>query len=104
MESWEPSEVGQRGVNAGDVGAVVRDAAMKPGWTLIWTLIDPVSCVSCVSSWYWVTAAETYETFHWESGMRYQRDARPAPRKPWSPLGCRFALSRRTQLPLGCTV
>lgn len=42
------------------------------GWTLIWTLIPPVSCVSCVSSWYSVNAAETHETIHWESGMRYQ--------------------------------
>ena len=38
-------------------------------WTLIWTLIDPVSCVS---SWYWVNAGETDETVHKESGMRYQ--------------------------------
>ena len=28
--------------------------------------------VSCVSSWYWVNAAETHQTFHRESGMRYQ--------------------------------
>jgi len=34
--------------------------------------MGPVSCVSCVSSWYWVNAAETHETFHRESGMRYQ--------------------------------
>ncbi len=41
-------------------------------WSLIWTLIDPVSCVSCVSWMYSVNAAETHETFHQESGMRYQ--------------------------------
>ena len=44
----------------------------RPGWTLIWTLIDPVSCVSCFSWWYCVNSAETHETFRWESGMRYQ--------------------------------
>ena len=44
----------------------------RAGWSLIGTLMDPVSCVSCVSWWYWVNAAETHETFHWESGMRYQ--------------------------------
>jgi hypothetical protein len=38
---------------------------------LIGALMTPVSRVSCVSSCYWVNAAETYETFHWESGMRY---------------------------------
>ena len=31
----------------------------------------PVSCVSCVSWMYCVNAAETHETFHQESGMRY---------------------------------
>jgi hypothetical protein len=41
-------------------------------WTLIWTLMDSVSRVSCVSWMYWVYAAETHETFHTESGMRYQ--------------------------------
>jgi len=34
--------------------------------------MDPVSCVSCVSGVYSVNAAEKHETFHWESGMRYQ--------------------------------
>ena len=36
--------------------------------------MDHVSCVCCVScvSWYWVDVAETHETFHSESGMRYQ--------------------------------
>ena len=34
--------------------------------------MDPVSCVSCVSRMYSVYAAETHETFHRESGMRYQ--------------------------------
>jgi hypothetical protein len=33
--------------------------------------MDPVSCVSCVSSWYWVNATETHQTFHRASGMRY---------------------------------
>ena len=42
------------------------------GRTPIWTLIDPVSCVSCVSWLHWVYAAETRETFHQESDMRYQ--------------------------------
>jgi hypothetical protein len=41
-------------------------------WTLIWSLITPVSCVSCVSWWSFLNAAETHETFHWASGMRYQ--------------------------------
>lgn len=41
-------------------------------WTLIRTLIETVSCFSCVSSWYSVNAAETHETVHWESDMRYQ--------------------------------
>ena len=34
--------------------------------------MDPVSCVSCVSWMHCVYAAETHETFHQESGMRYQ--------------------------------
>lgn len=33
--------------------------------------MGPVSCVSCVSWMYCVDAAETHETFNWESGMRY---------------------------------
>jgi hypothetical protein len=45
--------------------------------SLIWTLMDPVSFVSCVSSWYWVSAAETHQTFHRESGMRYQVSSSP---------------------------
>ena len=36
-----------------------------------WSPYRSCSCVSCVSSWYWVNAAETHETFHRESGMRY---------------------------------
>ena len=40
--------------------------------------MDPVSCVSCVSSCYCVNAGETHETFRQESGMRYQsRPHRP---------------------------
>jgi len=40
-----------------------------------------VSCVSCVSWSHWVNAAETHETIHWESGMRYHsRHDRPDPR------------------------
>jgi len=38
--------------------------------------MDPVSCVSCVSWWYWLYAVETHETFHQESGMRYQVSSR----------------------------
>src|SRR6266545_3199641 len=40
------------------------------------SLIDPVSCVSCVTWMYSVNAAETYETFHLESGMRYHSTTR----------------------------
>jgi hypothetical protein len=50
-------------------------------WTLIgsfiWTLINPVSCVSYVSWSCWVNAAETHETFRWESGMRYHVSSWP---------------------------
>ncbi len=49
----------------------------RAGWSLIWTLMDPVSCVSCVSGMCWLYAAETHETFPWESGMRYQSAIRP---------------------------
>ena len=38
--------------------------------------MDPVSCVSCVSWMGWLYAAETHETFHQESGMRYQHSFR----------------------------
>jgi hypothetical protein len=38
--------------------------------------MDPVSCVSCVSWMHWVNAAETHETLHQESGMRYQVSSR----------------------------
>jgi hypothetical protein len=41
-------------------------------WTLIRTLIGPVSCVSCVSWGSFLNSAETHETLHSESGMRYQ--------------------------------
>ena len=40
-------------------------------WSLIWTLMNPVSCVSYVSGMYWVNAGETHETLYRESGMRY---------------------------------
>lgn len=41
----------------------------------------PVSCVSCVSWSHQLNAAETYETAHVESGMRYQiRHFEPDPR------------------------
>ena len=30
----------------------------------LWTLIGPVSCISCVSSWHWVNTAETHETVY----------------------------------------
>jgi hypothetical protein len=36
------------------------------------TLIGPVSCVSCVSWGSFLNSAETHETLHSESGMRYQ--------------------------------
>jgi len=39
---------------------------------LLGALMDLVSCVACVSSWYSVIVAETHETVHAESGMRYQ--------------------------------
>jgi len=43
--------------------------------------MNPVSYVSCVSWMHWVNAAETHETFHRKSGMRYQiRPFRPDPR------------------------
>ena len=41
-------------------------------WSLVWTLMDPVSCVSCVSWMHWLYAFGTHETLHQESGMRYQ--------------------------------
>jgi hypothetical protein len=63
----------RRRARAGLVRAPPRDR----DWTLIRTLTDPVSCVSCVSWRYPVNAAETHETVHPESGMRYQsRDFR----------------------------
>jgi hypothetical protein len=48
------------------------DFAQWSEGALIGALMDPVSCVSCVSWMYCVNAAETHETFHQESGMRYQ--------------------------------
>lgn len=55
-------------------------AAIATGtvWTPIWTLIPPVSCVSCVSWVYSVNAAETHETIYRESGMRYHHSS-PGP-------------------------
>ena len=47
-------------------------------------LIDPVSCVSCVSSWYSLNAVETHETVHWESGMRYQVLSTPTLSTNWA--------------------
>jgi hypothetical protein len=44
-------------------------SSLMRAWTLIWTLMGRVSCVSCVSSWHWVNAAETYETV--SPGVRY---------------------------------
>jgi hypothetical protein len=58
-------------------GANGRGCRRSPVRSLIWTLMDPVSCVSCVSWMYWVNAGETHETFHWESGMRYQVSSGP---------------------------
>jgi len=57
--------------SAGSASTTPRGTSWRRAWTLIWTLMDPVSYVSCVSWKYWVNAGETYETFHWESGMRY---------------------------------
>ena len=45
----------------------------RPQGALIGALIRPVSCVSCVASWYSVNSAETHETDYVESGMRYHR-------------------------------
>jgi hypothetical protein len=52
--------------------AFMKGKVQEAFWSLIWTLIDPVSYVSCVSWMYPLNAAETHETFHWESGMPYQ--------------------------------
>jgi len=41
---------------------------------LIGALVDPVSYVSSVSWVARVNAAETHETFHYESGMRYHHN------------------------------
>jgi hypothetical protein len=68
-----------------------RATRRRRHWTLIWTLIDPVSCISCVSWRYSVYEAETHETFHWESGMRYQS----RPRRPDRSLDWAFCLRRR---------
>jgi len=46
--------------------------------------MDPVSCVSCVSWVYSVYAAETHETFHRESGMRYQVSSSPILSTNWA--------------------
>jgi len=84
-------------------------------WTLIWSLIDPVSCVSCVSWMRWLYAAETHETFHRESGMRYHHSTTISGsaqhrRYPmlcgspgrisveWEPLSARSCLARPTLL------
>ena len=40
--------------------------------------MGPLSCVSCVSWMYWLNAAETHESFHQESGMRYQHSSGPS--------------------------
>src|SRR5918996_3913956 len=47
-------------------------SARPEAGTLIGALMGPVSYVSCVSWMCSVNADETHETFHWESGMRYQ--------------------------------
>jgi hypothetical protein len=61
-ERWPPRDC---------VVRLLERGAHPFGWSLIWSLMDPVSCVSCVSWMCWLYAAETHETFHWESGMRY---------------------------------
>ena len=60
----------------------LRRATPSPGsGPLSGTLMGPVSYVSYVSWMHMLNAAETYETVHWESGMRYQiRHSRPADR------------------------
>jgi hypothetical protein len=47
-------------------------SARPEAGTLIGALMGPVSYVSCVSWMCSVNADETHETFHQESGMRYQ--------------------------------
>jgi len=64
-------EVGRKSAIPGSVAPPSSGSRRWPRWTLIRTLIDPASCVSFVSWWYWVYAAETHETVHWASGMRY---------------------------------
>jgi hypothetical protein len=54
---------------------VARRSSADGPWSLVWTLMDPVSCVSCVSSCYCMNASETHATCHRESGMRYQHSS-----------------------------
>jgi hypothetical protein len=60
------------------------DFAQWSEGALIGALMDPVSCVSCVSWMYCVNAAETHETFHQESGMRYQVSSSPILSTNWA--------------------
>lgn len=62
------------------------------GWTHLWTLIGPASCVSCNSWCYPVNTAETHQTVHADSGMRYQ-SRRPTTSR--SLVTLRMTLSRR---------
>ena len=61
--------------------------------------MNAVSCVSYVSWMYWVNAAETHETFHLESGMRYQVSSSPILSTDWAfrlpPQGCWSPLAAR---------
>lgn len=47
--------------------------------------MDPVSCVSCVSWVHCVNLAETHETFHRKSGMRYQHSSWPISEHEFGP-------------------
>jgi hypothetical protein len=81
---WLPTIRRPRPSGSSDIASATRcsGACRTTGpWSLSWTLMDPVSCVSCVSSWYCVNAAETHETFRRESGMRYQHSSRRPDRR-----------------------
>ena len=55
---------------------LTHDQVIKGAWILIWTPYR--SClISCVSWMHRVYATETHETFHQESGMRYQVPSSP---------------------------
>ena len=85
-EVWERTEAASSRLR----GEARRARCASPSvWSPIWTLMDPVSCVSCVSPWCCGNAAETHETIHWKSGMRYH------PLIGRSQLGFGFVVARR---------